>query len=439
MARSIVQPIRDLTVSAARIGAGALGHRIAVRTGDELGALGTQFNRMASQLQGSYLTLERKVEERTHQLQVANQSKSRFLAAASHDLRQPLHALNLFAAQLLAETDPAERDRLAVQIDAAIASMNDLFNALLDISRLDAGVLQATIVDFPVNTVLDRLDAMFAQAARAKSLRLRVVRSRSWVRSDPILLERILLNLVANAVRYTAAGGIVVGCRRMNAKRLRIEVCDSGIGIPAEHQAHVFDEFYRVTSPEQDRKDGLGLGLAIVARLAALLDHPVSVTSTPGRGSRFGVSVLSVSARAEAPAQTVANPPMRDPLQGKRVVVIDDDPLVLDGTSGLLRSWGCRVVVGASATAILANLDGDIPDLIMSDFHLRDGRTGIDAIAALREACHGLIPALLISGDISRERLHEAQARGHHLLHKPLSPIALRAMMSRLLQADMRA
>jgi CheY-like chemotaxis protein len=170
-----------------------------------------------------------------------------------------------------------------------------------------------------------------------------------------------------------------------------------------------------------------------------LLDHPVSVTSVPGRGSRFSVSVPNVPARAAVPGHTAVPPSNRDPLRGKRVVVIDDDLLVLDGTGGLLRSWGCQVVAGASVVAVLANLDGDIPDLIISDFHLRDGSTGIDAIAALREVCHSIVPAFLISGDISRERLHEAQARGYHLLHKPLTPMSLRAMMSGLLRQNTRA
>ena len=181
------------------------------------------------------------------------------------------------------------------------------------------------------------------------------------------------------------------------------------------------------------------MGLAIVARLGALLDHPITLVSVPGRGSRFSVSVPIAPARADAPAPTFPGTQMRDPLHGRRIVVIDDDRLVLDGTSGLLRSWGCRVVDGNSAEAVLAELDGETPDLIISDFHLRDARTGIDAIAALRIACHGRIPAFLISGDISPDRLAEARAAGFPLVHKPLSPMALRAMISRLLQEGVRA
>ena len=438
LARRMVVPIQALTTGAARIGAGALDHRISIRTGDELEALGEQFNRMAAQLQGSYATLERKVEERTHQLQMANLSKSRFLAAASHDLRQPLHALNLFVAQLRAETDHTERDRLAGRIDAAVANMNELFNSLLDISRLDAGAMKAEIADFPIASVLARMEATFAAAAREKGLRLRVVPSSAWVRSDAILLERILLNLVSNAVRYTATGGIVVGCRR-TAGRLRIEVCDTGVGIPADQQRNIFGEFYRVTAAGRDRGDGLGLGLAIVERLCTLLDHPVSLSSRPARGSRFAFSAPMVPPVEQAATRPPAPAAMLDPLRGKRVVIIDDDRLVLDGTSGLLKSWGCQVVTAESEHDALSRLDGEAPDLIISDFRLKEGQTGPDAIAGLRARFRAPIPAFLISGDISPERLNEAKAAGHHLLHKPVNPMALRAMASRLVQSAHRS
>ena len=274
LARRIVVPIRALTAGAARIGAGVLDHRIVIKTGDELETLGTELNNMAAQLRGSYAVLERKVEERTRQLQVANQSKSRFLAVASHDLRQPLHALNLFVAQLRTETDQAEKTRLAGRIDAAVADMNELFNALLDISKLDAGALNASISEFPISGVLKRIESVFAAAAREKGLRLRMVPCSAWARSDAILLERILLNLVSNAIRYTSGGGVVLGCRRAG-RLLRIEVCDTGIGIPEDQRRNIFSEFYQITAPERGSRDGLGLGLAIVERLCNLLKHPI--------------------------------------------------------------------------------------------------------------------------------------------------------------------
>jgi signal transduction histidine kinase/CheY-like chemotaxis protein len=438
LARLMVEPVRALADGAARIGAGQLDYRIEVSSGDELGALGDQLNDMAAKLQTSYATLERKVEERTEQLKAANLSKSRFLAAASHDLRQPLHALNLFAAQLRYEKDQAERERLALRIDTAVANMNELFNALLDISKLDAGATTASICDLPVSRVLGRIAAIFTQAAREKGLRLRTVPSTAWVRSDPILLEQILLNLVANAVRYTSTGGIVVGCRRVG-KALRIDVCDSGIGIAADQQGSIFGEFYQVPGAERGGKPGLGLGLglAIVERLCAVLDHPIGLVSTLGKGSRFSVTVpraappLAARAATPAPAAAVVAP---GHLAGRLVVVIDDDALALEGTGGLLRSWGCLVIAASSDREALARLDGKTPDLIISDFHLEDGRTGIEAIRALRAAFGREVPAFLVSGDITQQRLNETGAGTHHLLHKPVNPMALRAIMSGLLK-----
>jgi signal transduction histidine kinase/CheY-like chemotaxis protein len=435
LARKMVTPIRALQSGAARIGSGALDQRIDIRTGDELEALGHQFNSMASRLQESYETLERKVEERTHQLQLANLAKSRFLAAASHDLRQPLHALNLFVAQLRSETDPAEKARVTAQIDAAVAAMNELFNALLDISKLDAGVLATTISEFPVDHLLKRIETTFSAAAREKGLRLRIVASRAWIRSDFILLERVMLNIVSNAVQYTDRGAVVVGCRR-RSDRMRIEVWDSGVGIPQDQQRNVFGEFYQLGAPEGGRRSGLGLGLAIVDRLCRLLDHPIELASVPERGSRFSVSVPSA-----APARRMAEPSVvpaavADPVSGKLVVVIDDDALVLDGMRGLLKSWGCRVVTAATDDAAIASLaeDDQAPDLIISDYRLNNGRTGIEAIARLRGAVGGSIPAFLISGDTAPERLREAGASGHHLLHKPVLPVTLRALVGQLMR-----
>ena len=236
LARRMVAPIQALRTGAERIGSGDLAQRISIESGDEFEALGDQFNNMALRLEESYATLERKVQERTHQLELANLARSRFLAVATHDLRQPLHALGLFVAQLRTRLDAGERDQLLERIDAAVAAMNELFKALLDISKLDAGVLTPDVSEFPIEHLLKRIETTFAAAAREKGLRLRVVPSSAWVRSDFIMLERILLNLVSNAVRYTELGGVVVGCRR-RSDEVRIDVCDSGIGIPGRTSA----------------------------------------------------------------------------------------------------------------------------------------------------------------------------------------------------------
>jgi signal transduction histidine kinase len=378
----------------------------------------------------------RELAERNREVERANLAKSRFLAVASHDLRQPLHALNLFAAQLRDQTDPADRVRLVARIDAAIDSMNELFNALLDISKLEAGVLAPDIAEFPVGHLFDRVETTFAAAAREKGLRLRVLPSRAWVRTDAILLERILLNLVSNAIRYTSRGGVVVGCRR-RGDSVRIEVWDSGIGVADDQQQSIFGEFYQVGAVASGERAGLGLGLSIVDGLCRLLGHPIDLASRPGKGSRFAVSVPWAAAQ-QRPAEPVETlDAIANPARDKLIVVIDDDALALDGMRGLLQGWGCRVVTadsGERAHAALAAGRGP-PNLVISDYFLANGTTGIDVIERLRGAFGDAIPGFLVSGDTTSERMREADAHGLPLLHKPVSPMALRSMVNRLLRA----
>jgi signal transduction histidine kinase/CheY-like chemotaxis protein len=420
---SLIGPVTEVEARLSQIAAGDFSQRVNVVNRDELGALAANVNRTSEHLGRLY-----------HQLELANLAKSRFLAAASHDLRQPLHALNLFLDQLRSETDLVERSRLDAQIDTAVAAMNELFNSLLDISKLDAGVLALSISEFPVDHLLKRIETTFAATARENGLRLSVVSSRAWVRSDFILLERILLNLVSNAVRYTERGGVVVGCRGSNG-RLRIDVCDSGIGIPEDQRRNIFGEFYQLDGGAKDRSGGLGLGLAIVDRLGGLLDHPIELTSSVGRGSRFSVLVPSAPVRA---AQAFLDVPraLVDSEHGKLVMVIDDNELVRNGTRGLLKSWGCLVVTAESEDAAMAKLaeHGRRPDLIISDYHLANGKVGFELIDRLRRACGAQIPAFLISGDTAPERLREASASGYYLLHKPILPITLRSVVSQLLK-----
>ena len=398
------------------------------------------FINFARYIQNSFveqLRLRMTLAERNREVERANLAKSRFLAAASHDLRQPLHALKLFAAQLRDRTDPAERARLIASIDAAIASMNELFGALLDMSKLDAGLLAPDIAEFPVSNMLDRIETTFAAAAREKGLRLKIMSSRAWVRTDAILLERILLNLVSNAIRYTSRGGIIVGCRR-RGDSVRIEVWDSGIGVLPDQQRSIFGEFYQAGAPSSGQRGGLGLGLSIVDGLCRLLGHPIDLASRPGKGSRFAVSVPWVPARRQAPAApTAALDAIANPACGKLIVVVDDDPLVLDGMRSLLQGWGCRVAAadsGGAALAALAACHGH-PDLVISDYFLANGTTGIEVIDQLRAAFGNPIPAFLITGDTTSERMREADASGLPLLHKPVSPMALRSMVNQLVRA----
>ena len=371
----------------------------------------------------------------TRELDEANRAKSRFIAAASHDLRQPLHALGLFVARLQGRVKAAERSRIVEQIDASVAVMNELFNDLLDMSKLDSGVLTPNISEFPIAQLLERTESTFSATARKKGLSLRIVRNSAWVRSDFILLERILMNLVSNAVSYTARGKVVVGCR-LRGRHLRIDVFDRGPGIPEDEHISIFREFYQLGDPQRERQGGMGLGLAIVDRLCRLLKHEIDLASALGKGSRFSILVPSVAARAWIVDPKDSVHPTPDSIGGKLVVVIDDDPLVLDSTGGLLRSWGCQVLTAGSARVALAGLAecNQSPDLVISDYQLSDGQTGIEAIEELRKSLNLPIPAFLISGDMAPERMREARMSGYHLLHKPVRPRALRAMLSQFLK-----
>ncbi|MGZ8267587.1 MAG: ATP-binding response regulator [Burkholderiales bacterium] len=346
-----------------------------------------------------------------------------------------MHALNLFAAQLRTAADPDERNRLIVQIGAAIGAMNELFDSLLDMSKLDAGVLQPNITEFPAAHILARMETTFGAIARQKGLRLRVLPSRAWVRSDFILLERIVLNLVSNAVRYTVTGGVVVACRR-RGDRLHFMIRDTGPGIAEDQKQNIFREFYQVAVQDTRHRGGLGLGLAIVDRLSSLLDHPVEVASQVGKGSCFFVSVpIAPKGRLTPELSDPANR-ILDRVSGRLIVVIDDDALVLDAMGGILASWGGKTVTASTDEAALAELRalGRQPDVIVSDYRLANGKTGIVAIERLRAALGIAVPAFIISGDTAPGRLRDATQGGYFVLHKPVAPMALRAMLNRLLE-----
>ncbi|MFK4576689.1 MASE1 domain-containing protein [Bradyrhizobium ottawaense] len=377
--------------------------------------------------------LEQKVAERTQELELASAAKSRFFAMASHDLRQPLHALGLFVAQLRTPLEPGERAKTIERVDATRKEMDEMFNSLLDISRLDAGMLIPYITEFPIGRLLQKSETAFDQATREKGVRLRVRPSDAWVRSDAMLLERILLNLVSNAVRYTLKGGILVGCRR-RGEMLRIEVYDTGPGIPEDQKQNIFGEFFQVPAPEQNRSGGLGLGLAIVDRLRLLLNHPIELASTVGRGSRFTILVPKVDECVRAAAPADLPHPGAFAVDGKAILVIADTPIVQEGTGGLLSKWGCSVLAAGSDEAALVRLAEreQRPDLIISDYHLARGKTGIRAIEQINAAFGSSIPAILISGDTAAEPLRDAKDRGYVLLHKPVDPMQLRAVMHKL-------
>jgi signal transduction histidine kinase len=382
-------------------------------------------------LRRAQIELERKVAERTHELELANAAKSRFFAMASHDLRQPLHALGLFVAQLRTPLKPGERTKTIERVDATRKEMNDMFNSLLDISKLDAGILTPKFAEFPIARLLQKIETTFDQATLEKGLRLRVRPSDAWVRSDAMLLERILLNLVSNAVRYTLRGGIIVGCRR-RGEMLRIDVWDSGPGIPEDQKQNIFGGFSQLPAPEPNRYGGLGLGLAIVDRLRLLLNHQIDLASTVGRGSRFAIMVPM--ADAGVTSTEPVDSPAAFAVEGKVILVIADAPMVLEGTGGLLGKWGYSVLTAGSDEAALARLAErqQRPDLVISDYHLANGKTGCRAIEQINAAFGSSIPAILISGDTAPEPLRDAQDRGYTLLHKPVEPMRLRAVIHEL-------
>jgi len=380
------------------------------------------------------VALVAELRERKDAAERANLAKSRFLAAASHDLRQPMHALGLFLQALRQGRLGDPERRLVESIGESFDAMDALFNALLDISRLDAGVVEPHPCTFPVARVLERMRKEYAGQAARKELSLSVRPCAAYVRSDPVLLEEIVGNLVSNAIRYTASGRVVLGCRRTGGGALSIEVWDTGRGIPADKLREVFREFIQLENPERDREKGLGLGLAIVERLSELLGHPVDVRSTPVRGSVFRVRVPLGRAEEAIPAQ--AEPSVHEPLRGRFAVVVDDDRAVLEAMRVTLSGWGMEVAAADSGAMILGKLRTAerCPDLILCDYRLRDGESGIDVIRDVREEFNADIPAALVTGDTGPERLKEAIASGLPLLHKPVKASRMRALVGQLLR-----
>lgn len=340
-----------------------------------------------------------------------------------------MHALGLFIAQLEEARDPAVIRGLIEKIAASSAAISELLDALLDISRLDAGTIEPQPAEFALQPLFERMEQAFGLAAQSKELRLRVRPTRLCVATDPLLLERILLNLVSNAVRYTKTGGVLLAARR-RGERVSIEVWDTGAGIPREEQRRIFEEFYRLPGSGDGRSQGLGLGLAIVERLARLLDLPLSVASVVGRGSKFALSVLLARAAAAEPS---AAPHLAVPaaFEGVTVLVIDDDAAARDAAQGLFVQWGCRVLAAASggeAEALLASGEAR-PAVILCDYRLGEDELGTAVIERIRRRLAAEIPAVLVSGDVTAQLRQEVAAAGLHLLPKPLKAAKLRALL----------
>jgi signal transduction histidine kinase/CheY-like chemotaxis protein len=366
--------------------------------------------------------------------EAANRGKTQFLAAASHDLRQPLHAMGLFAAALSARAHDVQARHLVSSINASVEALERLFSAVMDISRLDAGAIAPKRSAFALAPMFERLRREFAPLASAKGLRLTVMPTRAWVESDPVLLERIIANLASNAVRYTDRGGAVIGARR-RGDAIRLETWDSGIGIPEHERDRIFEEFYQIGAGARRGGKGIGLGLAIIRRLAALLEHTVSVRSRLGKGSCFAIEVR----RAMPSAVSTATMPQTDametpPLSSACVAVVDDEEIVLQGMRALFAAWGADVIAATSCAALIEALGEaqTYPDLIVADYRIAAHETGVDAIARLRGELGKRIPALLISGDSSAGTLEILRLSGIDFMLKPVLPEELKAIAMHL-------
>jgi len=384
----------------------------------------------ALRLQFANLDLANDLLSQKELAESANIAKSRFLASASHDLRQPVHALGMFVGALGDRALDDDSRRLVSQIQNSVGALDSLFGAILDISRLDAGVIESRPRTFAIQPLLERICREEAPEVKRKGIALHLLPCCLSVQTDPILFERVLRNLLSNAVRYTERGRVVIGCRR--GDRLSVEIWDTGCGIPADQQGLIFQEFYQIGNPERDRARGLGLGLAIVERLTRILNIPMHMGSRVDKGSVFKLSVALA-----ATGQAVTEPAQDSSVVAHRplsILVIDDEVAIQEAMSSLLVGWGHSVVAAGSCTEMLDRAAGFTitPDLIISDYRLRDAENGIATIERLRNEFNNDIPAILITGDTAPDRIREATASDCFLMHKPVSNSRLRAAIINL-------
>lgn len=448
-ARWLSAPLRNLAIAVRQLGLGDRTVVVPVTDDTEIGDLQRGFNGAASQLLHAQIGMEREISMATEELarknaalEAASVAKARFLAAASHDLRQPLYALTLFSSGLAVdEYDPVRLNRIA-HIQECVEALDHLFSELLDLSRLETGAMPAVLRDVPLDAVFEEVSVNFRMVAEQHDLRLVVRTTGLWVRCDRTMLARILNNLVSNALRYTRCGGVLVGARRRLDGTVRVDVWDTGLGIGPEHLQHIFDEFYRVESgpeagrPESTRR-GLGLGLSTVQRLAGLLGTRAMVRSQPGRGSIFSITLPEVQpGMIEAPSPPASGTRTPRDVVGMRVLVIDDEPSILAGISFLLGSWGCEVMTAEDAQQAMEAVHQWMqpPDIVISDLRLREG-TGLDVIDLLdryyrrRPGDPPPFARVLITGETRGDFLRNVDQATTQVLYKPVSPERLHDVM----------
>lgn len=425
----------------------------------------TERRRTAEALQRAYQNLEQRVRDRTLELtalnnqlreeieersevearlreakreaELANLSKTKFLAAVSHDLLQPLNAARLFTSSLLEGRDAATSTTLIRNLSNSLEDVENLLGTLVDISKLDAGVIKPEITTFAISELLDNMSAEFSQLASSAQLTLRFVSSSAQVRSDAHLLARILRNLLTNAIRYTANGRILLGCRRRR-NSLSIEVIDTGIGIPEDKLQEIFQEFKRGDQQHRNQDRGLGLGLAIVDKISHMLGHQIRVFSVPGKGSRFTVEVPMLR-EAPTPQPALEAPaPLTERLQGAKVWVVDNDTAICAGMRILLESWGCQVVTALSGEDLASQVNNfhSDADLLIVDYHLDNDCNGVDVVETVNARRTHPLPALMITANYSNELKQQLRELGHMLIHKPVRPMKLKTAMCHLLERE---
>lgn len=420
----------------------------------------TEKRRIESEIRELNLSLETRVIERTEALarqmakvealmqelqqkkeeaESANIAKTRFLSSASHDLRQPMHVIGLLVGILKERTGHPDADKIVMDIQAVVETMERLFSALLDISRLDAGSVCPNVCTFPLANILRAVEKDLSVLASEKKLQLRVVDTSVWVRSDPQILERIVRNLVSNAIRYTPEGKVLLGCRRCggDARRVRLEIHDTGIGIQEADLPRIFMEFVQLDDAGKDRTAGLGLGLSIVKRSAELLGHPLDVRSLPGKGSCFAIELPRAIEQEHKATASDAAAGIPD-LAGTFVVFIDDDREIRLAMGALLDLWGCHAIIAASAGEAVEALQEHLrtPDVVVSDYRLAEGKDGVGAVALLREAIGEETPALIVTGDITPADQLRIESARLPLIYKPINPRRLREAIAQAIAAN---
>ncbi|MDA8906027.1 ATP-binding protein, partial [Candidatus Thioglobus sp.] len=398
---------------------------------DELGRMGRSFNRLKEDLWEQGVGLQNAKEDADR----ANKAKSLFLASASHDLRQPLNAMQMYIAALKSKVKDEKILTIIEDINSVSASTARLLNALLDVSELEVGAIKPRYEDFSINNIFTSIFQSFAPLAKDKNLQFRIVPSSITVRSDPDLLERILGNYMSNAIRYTEAGSVMMGCRRRGNK-VSIEVWDTGCGISEDQMPNIFEDFYQIENKERDRSKGLGLGLALAKRLSLSLNHTIECKSSLGSGSCFSVLVeIGEVKNSEVQLEAISN--IMD-LTGARILLVEDDIDVLKASIQLMESWGCIVDAGRDLDEIKNIIRSPgylLPNIIVADNRLPGDASGVDVVKLVQQELESLIPSIIITGDVERSHIQSIKEKGLPVLLKPIQPAKFRAILSHLINS----